>query len=109
MYHSTPYYPQANGQAESLNKLVLNLPKKRQETTKGRWIEEPSGTLWAVRTSPKGSINETPFSPVYEIEVIISMEITIPIMSLVLTEDQNTLNRAIDIMLAKEKRNKALR
>ena len=35
-YNSTPAYPQANGQAEASNKVVLDGLKKRLEKAKGK-------------------------------------------------------------------------
>jgi len=36
---STPRYPQANGQAESTNKTVINIIKRRLEKAKGLWAD----------------------------------------------------------------------
>ena len=38
--YSTPTYPQRNGQAESINKVIMNGLKKRLDDAKGRWVEE---------------------------------------------------------------------
>ena len=35
--YSTPGYPQGNGQAEAINKAIVNGLKKRLEGTKGMW------------------------------------------------------------------------
>ena len=50
---STPRYPQANGQAESRNKIIINNLKKRLTTHKGLWVEELPWVLWADKTTPK--------------------------------------------------------
>ena len=50
--YSTPRHPQANGQAESTNKMIITNMKKRLEDAKGRWLEELPGVLWASRTTP---------------------------------------------------------
>ena len=50
--YSTPQYPQSNGQAEATNKTLLSALKKRLERTKGKWVEELPGVLWAYRTTP---------------------------------------------------------
>ena len=52
---STPRYPQANGQAESTNKTVINIIKRRLEKAKGLWADELPGVLWAYRTTAKTS------------------------------------------------------
>ena len=38
--YSTPAYPQGNGQAEAINKVIVNGLKKRLDYAKGRWVEE---------------------------------------------------------------------
>ncbi|KAI3810642.1 hypothetical protein L1987_20263 [Smallanthus sonchifolius] len=43
---STPVHPQANGQAESSNKIIINNLKKRLEAKKGRCAEELPFALW---------------------------------------------------------------
>ena len=37
---STPAYPQGNGQAKVVNKVILSGLKKRLDDTKGKWVEE---------------------------------------------------------------------
>ena len=63
--YSTPAYTQNNGQAEAVNKTILNGLKKRLDGAKGRWAEELSNMLWAYRTTPRRSTGETPFSLMY--------------------------------------------
>ena len=38
--YSTPAYPQGNGQAEAVNKVIVSGLKKRLDDTKGKWVEE---------------------------------------------------------------------
>ena len=38
--YSTPAYPQRNGQAEAVNKVIVNGLKKRLDDAKGKWVEE---------------------------------------------------------------------
>ena len=38
--YSTPANPQGNGQAEAVNKVIVNGLKKRLDDAKGRWVEE---------------------------------------------------------------------
>jgi transposase InsO family protein len=66
--NSTPYYAQANGQAESTNKIIkANLRK----------VIDNNPLLWAYRTSKRLSINTTPFSLVYGHDAVLPVEITI--------------------------------
>ena len=43
--YSTPTYPQGNGQAEAVNKVIVNGLKKRLDDAKGKWVEELSHVL----------------------------------------------------------------
>ena len=38
--YSTPAYPQGNGQAEAVNKVILSGLKKRLDDIKGKWMEK---------------------------------------------------------------------
>ena len=44
--YSTPAYPQGNGQAEAVNKVIVSGLKKRLDDAKGRWVEELPHVLW---------------------------------------------------------------
>jgi len=56
----SPYYAQANGQAESSNKILIRLIKKKIEETTRRWHEVLSKALWAHRISRYGATKVTP-------------------------------------------------
>ena len=43
--YSTPAYPQGNGQAETVKKVIVNGLKKRLDDVKGKWVEELSHVL----------------------------------------------------------------
>ena len=73
----TPAYPQSNGQAEAVNKTILNELKKRLDGAKGRWAEELLNVLWAYRTTPRHSTRETPFSLTYGAEAVIPTEVSL--------------------------------
>ena len=42
---STPRYPKANGQVESINKTFIKIIKKRLKKAKGLWANELPGVL----------------------------------------------------------------
>ena len=63
--NSSPYYAQANGQAESSNKILIKLTKKKIEENPRRWHEVLSEELWAHRISRHGAAKVTPFELVY--------------------------------------------
>jgi len=75
--YSTPAYPQRNGQAEAINKTILNGLKRRLDGAKGRWAKELPNVLWAYRTTPKRSTGETPFSLTYGAEAVIPIEVNL--------------------------------
>ena len=76
--YSTPAYPQGNGQVEAVNKVIVSGLKKRLDDAKGRWVEELPHVLWAYRTTPRRSIEETPFSMSYGAKVVIPIETGFP-------------------------------
>uniref|UniRef100_A0A803N974 Integrase catalytic domain-containing protein n=1 Tax=Chenopodium quinoa TaxID=63459 RepID=A0A803N974_CHEQI len=87
---STPRYPQANGQAESSNKVLKGNMKKRLEGAKRKWADELPNILWADRTTPKGTIGHTPFSLVYGCEAVIPTEVEVPTARYgLMTEERN--------------------
>ena len=76
--YSTPTYPQGNGQAEAVNKIIMSGLKKRLDDAKGKWVEELPHVLWTYRTTPRRLTEETPFSMTYGAEAVISLEIGFP-------------------------------
>jgi hypothetical protein len=75
--NSTPYYAQANGQAESTNNIINANLRKVIDNNPLNWYELLSEVLWAYRTSKRLSINTTPFSLVYGHDVVLLVELTI--------------------------------
>nr|XP_017227794.1 PREDICTED: uncharacterized protein LOC108203390 [Daucus carota subsp. sativus] len=69
-------HPQANGQAEVANRIILDGLKKRVEKEHGSWAEEILPILWAYRTTCKVSTGATPLQLVYGTEAVVSLEIT---------------------------------
>ena len=73
--NSSPYYAQANGQAESSNKTLIRLIKKKIEENPRMWHEVLSKALWAHRISQHGATQVTPFELVYGQEAVLPVEI----------------------------------
>lgn len=59
--HSTAYYPQGNGLAESSNKSLVNIIKELLEMNKKSWHKKLINALWVDRVSQKKSIGMSPF------------------------------------------------
>ena len=76
--YSTLAYPQGNGQAEAVNKVIVSGLKKRLDDTKGKQVEELPHVLWTYRTTPRRSTGETPFSMTYGVEAVIPLETGFP-------------------------------
>ena len=59
--HSTAYYPQGNGLAESSNKSLVRIIKKLLQDNKKDWHAQLKFALWEDRVSTKKSIGTSPF------------------------------------------------
>ena len=76
--YSTPVYPQGNGQAEAVNKVIVSGLKKRLNDAKGKWVEELPHVLWTYRITHRRSTGETLFSMTYGDEAVIPLETGFP-------------------------------
>jgi len=81
--HSTTYYPQGNGLAESSNKNLVAIIKKLLEENKRSWHNKLVHALWADRLATKKSIGMSPFQLVYEIEAVFPTSLGVPVIKLV--------------------------
>jgi transposase InsO family protein len=77
LLNSSPYYAQANGQAESSNKTLVKLIKKKIEDNPRRWHEVLSEALWAHHISRHGATKDTPFELVYGQEAVLPIEVNL--------------------------------
>ena len=82
--HSSPYYPQGNGQVEVVNKSLNIMLQKIVDKNLSNWHIMLYPKLWAYRTSVKIAIGFTPFQLVYGIKFILPIECEIPSMKLVI-------------------------
>jgi hypothetical protein len=69
--HSTPYYPQGSGLAESSNKSLTRIIKILLEDNKRAWNSKLKFALWDDRVTTKRSIGISPFQLVYGVEAIL--------------------------------------
>ena len=107
--YSTLAYPQGNGKAEAVNKIIVSGLKKRLDDAKGRWVEELPDVLWAYRTTPRRSIGETPFSMSYGAEAVIPVETGFPTLRTLSFNSNNNdelLERSLDLI--EERRESAM-
>jgi hypothetical protein len=85
--HSTTYYPQGKRLAESSNKILVNIIKKVLDENKRFWHVHLKYALRENHISTKRSIGISPFQMVYGIDVVLPINLALPVMKL--WEDQN--------------------
>jgi hypothetical protein len=76
LIRSSPYYAQANGQAEASNQSLIKLIKRKIDEFPRRWHEVLSEALWAYRVSCHGATRTSPYHLVYGQEAVLPWEIT---------------------------------
>jgi hypothetical protein len=76
LIRSSPYYAQANGQAEASNQSLIKLIKRKIDEHPRRWHEVLSEALWAHRISCHGATKTSPYHLVYGQEAVLPWEIT---------------------------------
>jgi transposase InsO family protein len=76
LIRSSPYYAQANGQAEASNQSLIKLIKRKIDEYPRRWHEVLSEALWAYRISCHGATKTSPYHLVYGQEAVLPWEIT---------------------------------
>ncbi|MCO5599314.1 hypothetical protein L7F22_053415 [Adiantum nelumboides] len=79
---STPYHPQANGQAKSSNKVLMRILKEIVSEKKLDWDDKLDSAVWAFRIAFKVATRMTPFKLVFGIEAVVPMEYVIPSLRL---------------------------
>jgi transposase InsO family protein len=108
-------HPKTNGQVEKANGLIYNGIKKRLlsplEKAKHAWVDELPSVLWSLRTMPNAATQETPFFLVHGTEAVLLVEITHEAPRIAaydemtsteaLQDDVDTLDEAIDVVLAR--------
>jgi hypothetical protein len=55
LLNSSPYYAQANGQAEASNKIMIKIIQKKIGQKPKRWHLVLNEALWAYRMAPYGA------------------------------------------------------
>jgi hypothetical protein len=75
LIRSSPYYAQANGQAEASNQSLIKLIKRKIDKHPRRWHEVLSEALWAYHVSCQGATKTSPYHLVYGQEAVLLWEI----------------------------------
>jgi ribonuclease HI len=99
--HSTAYYPQGNGLAESSNKTLVNIIKKTLQENKKSWHDKLVFALWADRLTTKRSIGMSPYQLVYGTEAVFPTSLGVPVMKLLqeMQAEPNDSQRRINQMI----------
>ncbi|XP_048492226.1 uncharacterized protein LOC109135626 [Beta vulgaris subsp. vulgaris] len=94
-------HPQANGQVEAFNKILLAGIKKKLDNSRGLWVVELQLVLWSIRTTAKNSTGKTPFMLLYGSDAVLPIEIEEPTLRVMMySEDPNwaALRTALDLV-----------
>jgi len=79
LIHSTPFYPQGNGLAESSNKILIKIIKRLLENKKKSWDSKLKFSLWGDRVTTKRSLGVSPFQLVYGTKAIFPSQLALPV------------------------------
>ncbi|XP_075479438.1 uncharacterized protein LOC142520321 [Primulina tabacum] len=101
-------YPQANGQTEVVNRIIVQALKTRQQGKGKDWVEELHSVLWAYKTTPRAPTQETPFNLIYGSEAVLPVEIGQSSARVESYLDDNDGSRAMELNLVEEKREQAI-
>jgi hypothetical protein len=91
LLNSSAYYAQANSQAESSNRTLIKLIKKKIEDNPRRWHEVLSEALRAHHISRHGATKVTPFDLVYGQEAVLPVKVNLDAYRLAKQNDLSTV------------------
>jgi transposase InsO family protein len=101
LVHSTSYYPQGNGLAESSNKSLVKIIRKLLEENQKSWDSKLKFALWADRVTNKKSIGTSPFKLVYGTYSIFPIQLVLPVAKFFQeeqTESNDMVRRMLDLV-----------
>jgi hypothetical protein len=75
LLNSSPYYAQANGQAEAANKGIIKLIKCKIDESHKRWHMVLNEALWAYKMACHGATKASPYQLVYGHDVVLPWEL----------------------------------
>ena len=94
LHHSSPYYPQGNGQAEATNKTLIKIIKKTCKSHNYTdWPERLIEALWAYRTSIRTPTGQTPYALTFGTDAVLPYEIFIPSLRIQLDQELDSDQR----------------
>jgi hypothetical protein len=87
LLNSSPYYAQANGQAEASNKIMIKIIQKKIDPKPKRWHSVLNEALRAYRMAPHGATHTSPYELVYGHHVVLPWEMQSDSRRVVLQKD----------------------
>jgi transposase InsO family protein len=87
LLNSSPYYAQANGQAETSNKIMIMIIQKKIDQKPKRWHSALNEALWAYRMAPHGATRTSPYKLVYGHHDVLPWEMQLESRRVVLQKD----------------------
>jgi hypothetical protein len=87
LFNSSPYYAQANGQAEAYNKIMIKVIQKKINQKPRRWHSVLNEALWAYRMAPHGATKTSTYELVYGHHAVLPWEIQSDSRRVVLQKD----------------------
>ena len=75
LLNSSPYYAQANGQAEASNKGIVKLIKRKIGEQPKKWHTTLNEALWVYRMACHGATKLSPYQLVYGHEAVLPWEL----------------------------------
>jgi hypothetical protein len=87
LLNSSPYYAQANRQAEASNKIMIKIIQKKIDQKPKRWHLILNEALWAYRMAPHGATQTSPYELVYGHHVVLPWEMQLDSRTIVLQKD----------------------
>jgi transposase InsO family protein len=87
LLNSSPYYAQANGQAEASNKIMIKIIQIKIDQKPKRWHSVLNEALWAYRMAPHGATKTSPYELVYGHHAVLPWEMQSDSRRVVLQKD----------------------
>ena len=88
--HSSSYHPEANGQAEAVNKNLKIVLKRTIDAGRSNWYIMLYAALWAYQTNVKTTTGFSPFQLVHGVEAVTPIECEIPSLKIAIHVLPNT-------------------
>ena len=101
LVHSTSYYPQGNGLAESSNKSLVRIIRKLLEENQKSKDSKLKFSLWDNKVTNNKSIGTSPFKSVYGTDAIFPIQLVLPVAKFFQeeqTESNDMIRRMLDLV-----------